>query len=70
MLPFAGGAAGIGMVRVPEEELERNAERADKGTQRQPRASSGKSEATKRPEASEKINYRDLAPSDPKEFSH
>lgn len=67
LLPFSGGAAGIGMARVSEQELERNAERPDKTTRRPSRPSREISDGAKQTETPETTDFRDIMPSDPKE---
>jgi len=63
LLPFTGGAAGIGMERVSELELERNA--TEKGTRRPYRTRENRSDWPRQIETSETTTSAETQPSDP-----
>lgn len=62
LLPFAGGAAGIGMVRVSESEVERNAARPEKGVRRQSSPPREEVYTVPKPDPSDPTKLREMFP--------
>jgi hypothetical protein len=60
LLPFAGGAAGIGMVRVPESEPERTTARPEKAVRRQSSPPREEYFITPKPDPSDPTKLREM----------